>query len=238
MTKKARRPVKCSTMIFDFDGTIANTFDLAVSVLNRLSYKYNFNRINASEIETVKSKSATQLISDLGISKSMVPIIVSSARREMNRQIEKITPIDGVKNLVIALQSRGFNLGILTSNSSKNVKAFLAANQMNYFSFIQAYSSLWGKNIQLRRLIKRFQLPRRDVLYIGDEMRDIDAARKSGVAIAAVTWGYNSKSVILQHQPDFILSVPNEMLEIVEKNEKEWGDDKNQGIRNGKPSQI
>ncbi len=51
---------------------------------------------------------------------------------------------------------------------------------------------------------------------MGDETRDIEAAKKSKIKIVAVTWGFNSSNVLAQHQPDFLIDIPQQLTEIFE----------------------
>ena len=53
-----------------------------------------------------------------------------------------------------------------------------------------------------------------NVLYVGDEVRDIEAAKKAGIRIAAVTWGYNSKKALEAYKPDYLVTKPEELLQI------------------------
>jgi phosphoglycolate phosphatase-like HAD superfamily hydrolase len=49
------------------------------------------------------------------------------------------------------------------------------------------------------------------VVYVGDEERDVVAARQAGVDIAAVTWGYNSPELLAVQEPDYLIDYPDEL---------------------------
>ncbi|MGL5794649.1 MAG: HAD hydrolase-like protein, partial [Waterburya sp.] len=65
------------------------------------------------------------------------------------------------------------------------------------------------------QLIKDNQLNNSDVIYVGDETRDIRSARKSNVGIVAVGWGFNSAEILQEYQPDYLIYQPQELLDAI-----------------------
>lgn len=110
----------------------------------------------------------------------------------------------------------GFRLGILTSNSEANVRAFLKNHDLELFDFIKSSSKLLGKGSVLRRLMKEFQLKPRGIFFVGDELRDIEAAQETGVHMAAITWGYNSSEALSEASPDYLFTNPQDILNLLE----------------------
>jgi phosphoglycolate phosphatase len=108
------------------------------------------------------------------------------------------------------LNKRGYRLGILTSNSSNNVKSFLRRNNLEYFDFIHSESNLFGKD----KVLKRLKVRLNNLVYVGDETRDVEAGKKCGVKVVAVTWGLSTKEPLFKSRPDWLISDPNELLTI------------------------
>ena len=75
---------------------------------------------------------------------------------------------------------------------------------------------LWGKSHHLKTLLKTHEFDLNKTIYIGDEIRDIEAAHKVGIRIAAVTWGYNSKKALESYHPDFLITEPQQLLNLIE----------------------
>lgn len=50
--------------------------------------------------------------------------------------------------------------------------------------------------------------------YVADEVRDIDAAKSSGINSIAVSWGFNSEDVLKKEKPDYLISNPQELITI------------------------
>ncbi len=108
-----------------------------------------------------------------------------------------------------------FQIGILTSNTQENVKQFLDKNEMDFFDFIRTGKSVFGKSHMINKIIKQRHVSKSEAFYVCDEVRDIEAARKSGIKSIVVTWGYNTKDVLIKENPDFLVNSPDELKNII-----------------------
>lgn len=201
-------------LIFDFDGTIADTFHYLIDIGNRLSEEFDFKRIEVDEVEDLKDKNVRETIQHLNIPFLKVPMIIAKAKKELHKEIGSVKPIKGLKEILHQLNSLGFKMGILTSNSLKNVMGFLENNELDLFDFIHTTPKIWSKNWSLKTLITENQVKQSQAIYIGDETRDIIAAQKAGMRCAAVTWGYNSKKALQAHHPDYLIHSPQELFQL------------------------
>ena len=203
---------KDPVLIFDFDGTIADTFHYLVKIGNRLSEEFNFNRIDPDEIKDLRDKNVRETIQHLNIPLLKIPMIVAKAKKELHKEIDSVEPIKDLKEILIQFKSLGHKMGILTSNSSKNVTGFLENNGLDFFDFICTTSKIWSKNWGLKTLMDEHGLELSEVIYVGDETRDIKAAKKAGIRSAAVTWGYNSHETLEAQNPDYLIHKPEELF--------------------------
>lgn len=204
-------------VIFDFDGTVAHSLPSLVRVLNRLSEKYHYKQINEADIGMLRNMASEEALRSLGISLLKLPLVVRSARLEFQKEIELLKPVAGINKALLQLKKGGFSLCMLTSNSEENVRKFLKANISTEFDFVFSGSSLFGKAQIIRNLLKAVHLHPSEAIYVGDETRDIDAARKAGIRMIAVTWGINSREVLQDKSPDFLVDSPAELVKVVEK---------------------
>lgn len=202
-------------LIFDFDGTIADTLHFLIEIINRLSKEFGFKTIAAHEITELKDKSVGEVIQHLNIPLLKVPIIAAKARIELHKEIKSVQPAEGLKDMLQQLKSLGVKMGILTSNSLKNVMEFLKHNELDLFDFVHTTPKIWGKNRSLKTLMQENQLDLLQVIYVGDETRDIIAAQKAGIRSVAVTWGYNSTKALQAHHPDHVIHSPQELLQLM-----------------------
>jgi len=209
--------MKNNIFIFDFDGTIADTHHYIIHLSNRLASEFGYNLIRDEEIESLKDKTTQEVIKHLRVPMLKIPMIVSRAKKEFKEDTSKLKPIRGIENVLYQLHASGVKIGILSSNSLENIKGFLSHHKIDIFDFIHSTSKVWSKNTSLKQLMEKHKLKKNDIIYIGDEIRDIVAAQKIGVAVAAVTWGYNSAKALVKYHPDYLLHTPRELLSLLRK---------------------
>lgn len=203
-----------TVFIFDFDGTIADTHQFIIEISNRLAEEFNYSVITPDEVEKLKDKTSREIIRYLQVPIFKIPAILSRAKKELYDGIADVKPIAGLKEILQLLDKADVQMGILSSNATKNIHTFLKNNDLEVFDFVDSTVKVWTKNTSLKKLIDRNGFKPEQIIYIGDEVRDIEAAKKLGIKVAAVTWGYNSKKALIEHKPDFLIQTPQELLEL------------------------
>jgi phosphoglycolate phosphatase-like HAD superfamily hydrolase len=207
--------VRVRTAIFDFDGTVADTFDAVISVLNTLAAEYGYRTADPAEVQQLRGLPPIEVAQRLGVAWPKVPQIVARVRKEMMRSMPLVRPCEGMPETLQALQARGLSLGLLTSNSRENVDLFLASHPIA-FEFISTGSGLWGKHRRLAAVLRRRKLLASETAYVGDEVRDIEAGRKLGMPVVAVAWGYTTQALLAQHNPNALATRADDLLQIFE----------------------
>ena len=204
-------------IIFDFDGTIADTLDTVVNISNRLAANFGYKQTSQEEIAYLKNLNSREIIKQSGISIFKVPYLIKKVKAELNKEIKNLKPIPGIKEALTQIKNQNYQLLILTSNSKENVISFLEENDMqNLFEFIVSGATLFGKRRIINNILKQENLNSQQVFYVGDETRDIEAARKSGIKVIAVSWGFNSKKVLAEQNPDYLIHHPQELIYLIE----------------------
>jgi phosphoglycolate phosphatase len=194
-------------LVWDFDGTLADTMALAVETYNTLAAKHGYLPIGA--ISSEREMGALTFLRTHGIPLLRVPWLVKEYLSATSSRMQDVRLFDGLPDLLRRLKERGYRMGVLSSNSAENIQSCLRGNDaLGIFEFVVGYPRLFGKAVAINRLIKKERIDRRCVLYIGDEVRDMEAARKAGVDCAAVGWGFNSRDVLAEHAPRFFWSSP------------------------------
>ena len=205
------------TLIFDFDGTIADTHHYIVEISNRLSKEFGYKIIQPEELQTLKDKTSQEIIMHLNVPIMKIPAILTRAKKEFEKGLTSLKPIKGLKETLLELKKMGFMLGIVSSNSLENISKFLKNHQMDVFDFIHPTPMVWSKNTALKKILTKHKLNPYQVVYIGDEMRDIDAARKAGLRVIAVDWGYNSTISLKKKKPNYLVHMPQDLLILCRK---------------------
>lgn len=198
-------------IIFDFDGTLVDSFDYVIEHLNHLADEYNFHKIAPVEAQALRHLNSNELISLFRIPFYKMPRVIYKARKSLHNNITRLNPFTNIPHVLYELTKQGFHLGIVSSNSAENIHSWLKHHQMNhYFHFIHAGSSFFGKKRTLKKVLKQNNIER--AFYIGDETRDIDAAHHSNIYSMAVTWGFNSENILSQYNPHCIAHTPQDIL--------------------------
>ncbi|PLZ91002.1 HAD-IA family hydrolase [Fischerella thermalis] len=203
-------------VIFDFDGTIADTVDALVSIANRLAKEFGYVQITPEELALLRNLTSREIINYSGISVFKIPFLVKKIKGELKSKIPELKPIPGMKETLIDLKNAGHRLGIITSNSKDNVTEFLRINELdNLFEFIYSGITIFGKTTIINNLLKQKQLKPEEVIYVGDETRDIEASKKANIKVVAVSWGFNSPEVLAKQNPNYLIHHPSELLDVV-----------------------
>ena len=204
------------TIIFDFDGTLADTLEESRRIYNLLAADYSLREVLAEELPRLRNFSLLELLDHLGIPKRRVPTLLSRGTSMMRSNISRLPLIPGIGAILPEMRSRAKSFGVLTSNAEENVDLFLKAHGLReHFDFLSSTSRLTGKSGHLRAIRKTFSLHAEEMLYVGDEIRDIKASKKAGIAVAAVTWGFNSAESLAAEAPEHLVAEPHELLKLV-----------------------
>ncbi|HCP08300.1 MAG TPA: carotenoid oxygenase [Candidatus Moranbacteria bacterium] len=206
-------------IIFDFDGTIADSLPVVFEIINEFARREGFEKISEEKIYELRDLPASHIFKQIGISKLKFPFFLKKFRENFGKRISSIKAISSISENIKKLKEKNYILGIVTSNSYENVKKFCKNNNLDIFDFIYSDESIFSKDKILKRLLKKYNFEGGNVLYVGDEIRDIEAAKKSGIRMLAVGWGFNSKKALLENNPDYFIDDPSELIpaEIWEK---------------------
>ncbi len=207
--------MKKLTLIFDFDGTIADTLHAIKHIMCEIYAECGLGEIKEEDIERMRGMSAREAVKKLGIPWWKIPSLLKRGKAELSANIEKLLPISGIGPALGKLKAEGHKLYIVSSNSKENIERFLENHGLTKtFDDIHSDSGLWGKSGILKKLIKKESLAPGEALYVGDEIRDIEATRKAGIGIIAVSWGFNTEAALQKHNPDYVARKPEDLIEI------------------------
>ena len=193
-------------IIFDFDGTLADTEHVIVDYLAR--------RYPSADLSVLKKRGLREFFAKHGIGGFQMRIGMFLYKRWLRRHMDEVQAFP-LKEVLREL-AKHHTLGIVSSNSKRNIRHFLHKEDIwQYFRFVHADSSLFGKDKILRRMCAHYRLDPKEIIYVADEDRDIVAARTVGLPVIAVTWGYNSRELLKRHRPEHIIDRPEEILQAV-----------------------
>jgi phosphoglycolate phosphatase len=202
-----------SAIIFDFDGTIADSFDLVLDLFYGLTGKHRFSEQQIHELKKTTLLHAVKLVH---LSPSQIPFLLIKGRAQMGKRLGEVKPFPGIQGTLKSLHEEGHELFIISSNSHHNVETFLREHHLSdYFDGVYGGVGLLSKASALRKVLRQKRIDQQDAYYVGDESRDVVAAKKAHVRAISVAWGYNDISILKAEKPYRIITKPSELLNVL-----------------------
>lgn len=202
-------------VIFDFDGTLADSAAWFFAVINDVARRYRFRETTPEEREALRSMSTREILRALEISSWKLPFVARHMRRRVSRHIEEIPAFPWVDALFERLTSEGVVIAIVSSNTEPNIVKVLGAATAGRVRAFGGGASLFGKAKKFERMVKRLGFAPQDVVSVGDEVRDIQAARQVGMGTIAVSWGLASERALRAARPDAVVSSVEELAALL-----------------------
>jgi len=201
-------------VVLDFDGTLADSFAWFCSVLNGVADRYRFRRVEAHEVEELRLQGARAIVAHLGIPRWKLPLIARHMHALAARDAAQIALFPGVPAMLDAVAEAGVPLAILSSNRADTVRRVLGPDSAARIGTYACGASIFGKARRLRALLARTGVAPHRALCIGDEIRDLEAARALGCPFGAVAWGYTDPRTLASLGPEHLFSEPGEIARL------------------------
>lgn len=197
--------------IFDLDGTLSDSFPWFLRVINTMAERHGFKRITEDEIATFRDKTSREIVAALEVPTWRLPLIARDMRRMKTANLVDIPLFPGIIAMLDALRTGGIQLAMVSSDSESNVRRALGPAA----ALICCYAcgaSLFGKTGKFRQVQRRLGIDPHRILCIGDEVRDVQAARKAGYDFGAVGWGYASMTALARLAPALTFTDPDDLV--------------------------
>jgi len=200
--------------IFDFDGTLADSFPFFLSVFNQIADQHGFRRIDITQVERLRHYEPRDMMRHVGMPPWKLPLAAASFKALMSENAGQVRLFPQVDHALRELARGNLELTIVSSNSEYNVRQVLGPELAGLISQYECGMSIFGKTSRIRKVVKRAMVEPSAALYIGDQATDAEAARKAGVDFAAVHWGYAPIEVLRKVDPEHEFDMPASLVEI------------------------
>jgi phosphoglycolate phosphatase len=203
-----------ATYIFDFDGTLADSFSLECNILVTHAKYLGCKQLTLNESLELKNMHSREILQYLNVPFWRTSSFVRKFKKITSQHVEDIAIFP---EWTKTLQQLGLHnqIGLLSSNAYSTVEFVLKKYQLfDLFDFIDCDHSLFGKKRGLSKLLKQKSLNAETTYYVGDEVRDIEAAHATKIHAIAVSWGFNSLSKLQLANPDHLINHIEQLLNI------------------------
>ncbi len=201
-------------VIFDFDGTLADSFGWFLDVFDEVADRFKFRKLDRDRLNEFRGLSTRDLLRHHGVPLWKVPMIAAHARTLQGLHLDAIPVFAGMDTVVADLKTRGVTLALVTSNAHGNIAHILGPETLGAFDHVVCGASLLGKAAKFRAALKATGIDAKAALAVGDELRDIEAARATGIAAGAVDWGYALPERLRAEAPDHIFERPAQITDL------------------------
>lgn len=207
-------------IIFDFDGTIADTLPFSFQKFLEMARLLQIDDLSNKEIiKEIRSKSYQELLKG-SFKKAWLKLpyvvgMIKNMQVELEKEIENIKFFPGVKKFLFDLKNEGCKLAIISSNRIENINKFIKFNKIDIFDFVHGKTDLFGKAGYLKKFLQDFKLEKSEAIYIGDEIRDVEACKKAGIKMIGVSWGLHTVKALKKVGVDYIAKKPVEIMKIL-----------------------
>ncbi|PKO14310.1 MAG: HAD family hydrolase [Chloroflexi bacterium HGW-Chloroflexi-10] len=207
--------MKYKLVIFDFDGTLADSFPWFLTVFDELAERFNLPKMEKKHLEKLREMDINHLLREYNIPLWKMVKIGNHLKKMMSNQIEKINLINGMQQVIDSLVAQEVRLAVVSSNAEENVRQVLGAHNAVHFEQFECGVSMFGKKSKFLKVLKKTGINAQHTLCIGDELRDLVSAKQASIPFGAVSWGYSSKETLLAHAPDEWFTKPSQILQAI-----------------------
>ncbi len=202
-------------VVFDFDGTLANSFPWLASIIDQVAEQFRIERVANLDLETMRGMHAREMIRMHHLPFWKFPLIARHVNKRMKKEIHQVSLFDGVDLLLQCLANHGIKLAMVTSNSYENVQLVLGQKNASLIQYYECGVPLFRKPRRIQKVIKKCGVSPAETLCIGDEIRDLEAAQKVQAAFGAVSWGFTRVDALKAREPQVVFNSVAEIAEII-----------------------
>lgn len=194
-------------VILDFDGTLADSWPWFRAILPDTMRHFGLAPITPDQAEAMRGEAPRDILRRLGLPAWQIPRIALHLRRSA-QAAPPPSLFPGIPAMLTRLHAAGVTLAIASSNSARQIARSLGPELDALVAHRAVEASLFGKAGRFRTLLRDSRIAPAEALAIGDETRDIEAAREARIPCGAVTWGYATPARLTAERPDAIFDTP------------------------------
>jgi phosphoglycolate phosphatase len=205
-------------IVFDFDGTLADSAKVALEVYNEMAEEYKFKKLTMEQYKKLSSLTLKDRFKEIGVpyyKPWLILELIKKARKEYGKLLDSISLFDGIHSVLQELDKRGYIISIISTNSRDNIKSFIKGKKLDFIKEVYSSKGLYGKAEVLKSYIKKNSIDKKELLYVADELRDLKICKKLNIDILSVTWGFDSRDLLSKYEPTYMIHEVEGILNVV-----------------------
>jgi phosphoglycolate phosphatase len=189
-------------VIFDFDGTLADTRKLIVEILRKHFATFNIS-FTTNLLKTLGNSPLRDYLSIAGIKKDLVNSVAKAIENDFVNEYERINL---AKNFY-SVKEIYCRKVIVSNNVTEFIERILEKIEVNFFDGVYGADHFTDKIHAIRNLCKKYKLSPKEIIYVGDKDEDVLVAREIGcysvIVCNKIAW--SSKEEVEKMKPDFMI---------------------------------
>jgi phosphoglycolate phosphatase len=208
-------------VIFDLDGTLANTLADIAGSMNRVLHKHGFPTHRIQDYKYLIGRGLENLVSSSLPSEHRQDSLVADCLTAMaddyrHNCLVKTRLYDGIEALLGNLLAKGIKMGIF-SNKADELTQIIVRSLLPSFPFqkiIGARPDIAKKPDPAGALLisREMGIEPENIIYMGDSDVDMITATKAGMLAVGVLWGFRTGAELKENGASVLLKSPGELL--------------------------
>jgi phosphoglycolate phosphatase/pyrophosphatase PpaX len=214
--------IKIQTVIFDFDGTLADTLPLVFYAFQRVFKEYEQRNVTPEDIIKMFGPSEVEIIqNNISDHEKIEDAIHSFYQYYMDHHRHLVKHSQEILDLLHYLKAKDMNLAIVTGKARKSLDISLQTLKMDsFFDVVITADDLNYPKPHPEGILKVLETLKADknhTLFIGDSLADIEAGKRAGVYTIAVQWLSTPQTREFAIQPHQLFYHINEFIEFIDR---------------------
>jgi phosphoglycolate phosphatase len=213
--------VNSAGVVFDLDGTLADTLAAIAGVVNFSLRSMGLPDHPLDAYRTMVGDGIVVLCRralPAGRKELEAELLARARARYAGHFLDGARLYDGIVDLLVELRRRGAKLGVLSNKPDE-----LTLKTIEGLGVAELFDSVVGQRDEVapkpdpagaRAIQRAFGLDAGQILYVGDTATDMETARAAGFTSVGALWGFRTAEELRDHGARFLVAKPAEILPI------------------------
>lgn len=203
------------TIIFDFDGTLADSIEVMLQIYNDLAKTRGMRPVSETDWQELRKGTIASGLKWTGAKPYQLPGLLAQGLKLVEARTTEIKLFPNIIPVVKQLAEDGCQLFVLSTNSQPLIQEVLNKHGIGGYLNVLKSSRVFGKATAIKKLLRAYKLEPANVWMVGDEVRDMVAAKKAGVHAVGVNWGFQPGETLLAVGNVTLVKEPEDISSLV-----------------------